>query len=260
MNMSLELLFLVLYWGGVGLCVGSFLGVVIDRIPRGDSIIGGRSHCDFCRRNLRWFELVPILSFVLQQGKCLRCKGKLSWRYPSYELISGVIFMILAHTLGFSWAPLVFASLVASSFLVIFIVDLDHMVIPDIFLWVASIGIALYHLTSKGIAFLPTLLFEHGLSGLGASVVLYGLWRVTRKKGLGFGDVLLVFVIGLLVGFPDIIMSVYLGFLTGALIAIILLLQRKKGMKSAIPFGPFLIIGMILALCIDTKAIITYLL
>jgi len=258
MNMTPELLFLALYWSGIGLCVGSFLGVIIDRIPVGNSILHGRSHCDYCRRNLRWFELIPVLSFILQRGKCLRCKRGLSWRYPIYEIVTGALFLVLALVLGFSWAPLVFASLVASGFLVIFVVDLDHMIIPDIFLWITSIGVVLYHLASKGVSYLPTLLLEHGLSGLAASFVFYGLWRITKKKGLGFGDVLLVFVIGLLVGFPTIIMSVYLGFLTGALVAIILLLQRKKGMKSAIPFGPFLIIGMVLSLCINAEVIFTY--
>ena len=216
--------------GLFGLAVGSFLNVLIDRLPKGLDVIAGRSHCDYCKKNLRWFELIPILSFVFQRGTCRRCHKKLSWQYPLVEIATGVGFVLLAPSY---WYWLIFSSL-----LVIFVADLKYQIIPDSMVVMGVIGV----IGAIGVT------GENILAGAGVSAFFLLLWLVTRGKGMGFGDVKLAFFMGLLLGFPNIIIASYLAFLTGAASGVILIILRKKKLKEKIAFGPFLVAGTVIAL------------
>ncbi len=216
--------------GLFGLAVGSFLNVLIDRLPKGLDVIAGRSHCDYCKKNLRWFELIPILSFVFQRGTCRRCHKKLSWQYPLVEIATGVGFVLLAPSY---WYWLIFSSL-----LVIFVADLKYQIIPDSMVVMGVIGV----IGAIGVT------GENILAGAGVSAFFLLLWLVTRGKGMGFGDVKLAFFMGLLLGFPNIIIASYLAFLTGAASGVILILLGKKKLKEKIAFGPFLVAGTVIAL------------
>lgn len=219
----------------LGLCVGSFANVLIDRLPNGENVITGRSRCDFCKKTLRWFELIPILSFLIQNGRCRRCRKSLSLQYPVVELACAIGFVVLYLFIPYSLIHLFSYSLIFLSLLVIFVADLKYEIIPDSMI---VFGLA-------GSVFLGHV---HWIPALGASGFFLFLWLVTHGRGMGLGDVKLVFLLGLLNGFPAIVIALYIAFLTGAIIGVILMVIGKKKLRSHIPFGPFLIGGSILAL------------
>jgi len=244
--------------GVIGVCIGSFLNVLIDRLPCGQSIMG-RSRCDLCRKKLRWFELVPIFSFIIQRGRCRRCKKRLSWQYPFVEVVTGMLFYILSMVLPFPREAAVFpfiqygAWFVAVSVLfAIIVADFKYFIIPD------SLLIVLF--LAAGVSIVPIGLHE-GLirlfTGVVAGGVFFGLWGVTRGKGIGFGDVKLVSVMAIVLGFPAIIVALYTAFLTGALYGVILMITGRAGMKSRVAFGPFLLVGGFVAL-LWSKQILLY--
>ena len=217
----------------LGLCVGSFLNVLIDRLPKGESIWFGRSRCDFCKKPLRWCELIPIISYLLQAGRCRRCRKKLSLQYPIVELTTGLGFVLIQGQ-AFDARQGLALSITFSALLVIFVADLKYMIIPDSMIVVGLLGVLL-----QGHP-LQTL-----LPGAGAMLFFLLLFFVTHARGMGFGDVKLSFLLGLWLGFPQIIIALYLAFLTGAIVGVTLILARKKKLKSKIAFGPFLIVGAV---------------
>lgn len=210
--------------GLFGLAVGSFLNVLIDRLPRGRNVITGRSTCDYCGKTLRWFELIPLISFLVQRGRCRRCHKKLSWQYPIVELATAAGFIFFTPSY---W-------IIFSSLLVIFVADLKYQIIPDSMVVLGVIGVL-------------GVIRENFIAGIGASAFFLFLWLVTHGKGMGLGDVKLAFLMGLLLGFPNIIIASYLAFLTGAGVGVILILLGKKKLKEKIAFGPFLVTGTIIA-------------
>ncbi len=228
----------------LGVFIGSFINVLIDRLPVGETVLWGRSHCDHCKKVLRWFELIPVLSFVIQRGQCRRCRKRLSIQYPIVEILSSFLLVFLVFHTGNSLVSLIGYSLIAYSFLVIFIVDLKTQIIPDSMLLTSLIGIVFVFFLFSGTPYsLPIAL----ASASGASVFFLFLWFVTRGRGMGLGDVKLAFVLGLWLGYPKIVVALYLAFLTGALVGVILMLTGNKTLKSTIAFGPFLIAGAMCA-------------
>lgn len=227
----------------LGLCVGSFLNVLIDRLPRGESVLWGRSHCDYCKKPLRWFELIPIVSFVLQAGRCRRCHKKLSWQYPLVELATAIGFVWIAGVVATPWSNWSHWAywVIFSSLLVIFVSDLKYQIIPDSMVVTGIVGVIG---TIGGIGWIG----ENILVGLGAAGFFFLLWLVTRGRGMGLGDVKLALLLGFLLGYPTIIVGLYAAFLTGAATGVILMMTGKKTLKSTIAFGPFLIIGSVIAL------------
>lgn len=259
-----------------GLAVGSFINVVALRY-RGDhfsfspKVIGGRSHCPHCGRTLRWFELVPLASFIVQGGRCRRCRARIGWQYPLVELLSGAIFaavpyVIAAHAAGgapgvAAAAPALAALWVIAFELLLLIayIDLRLQIVPDeltALLGAAAVFAAVF---TAGASFganqssLGALAAPFGLQGniwinrLAAAAIGAGFFAlliaVTRGRGMGWGDVKLAAPLGFLFGWPDIVFLFAAAFVAGALVGIWLLLRTKKTMKSAIPFVPFLALG-----------------
>lgn len=224
-------------WGLIGICIGSFLGVLGERLPHGEDVIWGRSHCDVCRKTLSWYELIPLLSFAIQRGRCRHCGKALSLRYPAIELATGVLWAVTAYGSPPTLTGLGANLLVGSSLLVIFIADMGYQIIPDSMLVTATIGILGRWAPGRiDIA-------QAFWAGIGAAAFLLFLWIVTRGAGIGLGDVKLVLVMGLLLGFPGVLFALYIAFLTGAGVGVILIMRRKKSLKSKIAFGPFLLLG-----------------
>ncbi|WP_170871476.1 prepilin peptidase [Desulfosporosinus metallidurans] len=237
--------------GLLGLLIGSFLNVVIYRVPRGESIVTPGSHCPACGHYLRAWELVPVVSFLIQKGQCRNCQARISWRYPMVELLTGVLFYLtVALSFGMEIHParlllnLVFvAVLIALAF-----IDLDTFRLPDV-LTLPLLGLGLLG------AFLipgnPTG-WESVLSALGAGGLF---WIIARfyPQGMGLGDVKLVAAMGAFLGFPSIFLAIFIGSFLGALIGIFLLLAGRKGFRQQIPFGPYLALGAILALFWGTQ-------
>lgn len=257
----------------LGICIGSFLNVLIDRLPFYKSPLKGRSKCDFCRKTLAPVDLIPIISYLMLKGRCRYCHKKLSWQYPLVEIFTGLMFVfiyiyqvkisnyefLISHqflnalnlSVLKSYFPLLF---IFSSFLVIFISDLKYQIIPDEMLVVIIVGIIGYKISS-GVCpdIIRTGMFLNDgildnllttiLSGFGAGLFFLLIYLITRGKGMGFGDVKLAPLLGLFLSYPKIIVALYLAFLTGAAVSIILVLLGKKGLKQTIAFGPFLLIG-----------------
>ncbi len=258
----------MLFLFSIGLFVGSFLNVIIDRLPRKETIFKGRSHCESCKKELAWYDLIPLLSFLMLKGKCRYCRAKLSFFYPTIEFSTGILFALIYAFVNFQFSIFNFQSInqflipnssiinqqslislayylfIVSSFIVVFFSDLKYGIIPDKVVFPAIILSLSYSLIIN-----PQSLIINLISGLGAFVFFLILFLITRGKGMGFGDVKLAFLLGLILGFPKIILALYLAFLTGAILGIILILwKKKKSIKETIPFGPFLIIGSLAAL------------
>jgi leader peptidase (prepilin peptidase)/N-methyltransferase len=221
-----------------GLVVGSFLNVLIDRIPRGENVVWKPSHCDYCKKPLRWFELFPVISYVIQGGRCRRCRHTLSIQYPALESITafGFLGVFLYTNTSVFW--LLLSLCIFSSLLVIFMIDMKHQIIPDSILLVLLIGIAV-----SGIPLSWAQRGQHLMTALICGGLFLFLWTVTRGRGLGFGDVKLVAVLTLFLGYPFSVIMLYIAFLTGAMLGVILIATHRAKMKTRIAFGPFLIAG-----------------
>ena len=237
--------------GLFGLLIGSFLNVVIFRVPRGESIVTPGSHCPTCEHVLRAWELIPVISFLIQKGQCRNCQSHISWRYPAVELLTGILFFLTATiSLGTETHParlllnLVFvAVLIALAF-----IDLDTFRLPDV-LTLPLLGLGLLG------AFLipgnPTG-WESVFSTLGAGGLFWIIARV-YPQGMGLGDVKLVAAMGAFLGFPSIFLAVFIGSFVGAFVGILFLFAGRKRFGQQIPFGPYLALGAILTLLWGTQ-------
>ena len=234
-----------------GVCVGSFLNMLIDRIPRDEQIVSGRSKCDVCHHELFWKDLIPVFSWILLHGRCRYCHASIPWRNTVVEIITGLLFgavfyyhmdtLLMGGALSHS---IVIADLALVSLLIaITFIDLEHMIIPDILLaWAVFITVILF-----AAGRLPGQLGTHLYAGIGAGLFFIVLVLITRGRWMGLGDVKYALFMGLLLGFPGIIYGMYTAFLTGAFISVMLILKRKKRFGQTIPFGPFLVGGTLVA-------------
>lgn len=226
-----------------GICIGSFLNVVIDRIPQGISILKGRSRCDSCHHQLAWYDLFPIVSFLALSGRCRYCKVKLSFQYPLIEVLTGILFTL---SYLFSGSPTDFVGLAKfimliclfSIFFALAVMDWKYGILSDKLVIASGVVASLLFLFS------PSLLLIHGIVGLICFGILLLLFLSTKGRGIGLGDVKLSFVMGIFLGFPTIVVAFYLAFLTGAFVAIILVIAKRKMLiGGTIAFGPFLLLG-----------------
>ena len=227
----------------LGLAVGSFLGVLAERLPKGQDVLVTRSHCDFCKHKLTASELIPVVSWVIQGGRSACCHKKLSVRYPLLEICTALLFVLLYWTHGTNVIQLVGILIIFCSLVVMFFADWSTHIIPDSMIVSGLVGVVLFHWIDVSSITLIHLV----LSGGGAGLFFFFLWLGTRGRGMGFGDVKLSFLLGVWLGFPRILITLYVAFLTGAGVGVILMMLRKKSLKSTIAFGPFLIFGSIVA-------------
>jgi prepilin signal peptidase PulO-like enzyme (type II secretory pathway) len=243
----------------IGICWGSFANVLIDRGQKEKSILG-RSKCDYCHYKLRWFDNIPILSFLILRGKCRKCENKLSWQYPIIEFLTGLVFIVTWFILqknsfvlanNFEMQDL----LVSIYFLgvvyllwVILVWDFKYMIIPD-FLIIIGLGLTFFYKIYQMILqgnysdIFNNPLAESLLGGIVLSGFFGLLYWYSKGKWIGGGDVKLGFWLGMLVSLKMVYFLILISYTLGAVIAIFLLLFFKKKMKSEIPFGPFLIIA-----------------
>ena len=219
----------------IGASVGSFLNVLIDRLPKDKSILG-RSHCDFCGKKLKGADLIPIFSFIFLRGRCRYCHKKLSFQYPLVEAITGLTFLSI-----FNLQPSVFSLLtlwgIASCLIVIFFSDVKYHLISDYILLALLVFSALSHL--QQISQFPNFL----ISGLVVSAPIFLIYFLSKERAMGLGDVYLAAIIGFLLGWKAGFIALYVAFVTGAIFGLILIILKKKKIKSKIPFGPFLVVG-----------------
>jgi leader peptidase (prepilin peptidase) / N-methyltransferase len=245
-----------------GACIGSFLNVIIYRYNTGMSI-NGRSQCFSCGRQLTWFDMFPVASFLIFRGRCRICKSKISWQYPLVELVTALLFLAIFKVDGFSVA-LIFDLIVFSLLVVMTAYDVRHKIIPDglvIMFVIAGLAKMLAPLASGGHFSILNL-----LAGGIFFVPFYLLWKVSDGRWIGLGDGKLAIGIGAFLGFPFGLTAIVVGFWTGAIFGLAYLaLQRichsawfsttalglffarnSLTMKSELPFAPFLILGVLI--------------
>lgn len=220
-----------------GAIIGSFFNVVIHRLPRGESIISPPSHCPHCGRKIKWWQNIPILSYIILKGKCFYCKEKISIRYPLVEFITGASALLIFKKTGLS-PQLIWAEVFLLALIPAFFIDLDHQILPD----EITIGTAIWGLFCSlthmsGISITQSLL---GILICGGAFLLVA---ILSKGGMGLGDVKLAASFGANFGWKLGLISLFLSVFLGAVVGVALILLRKKGRKDRIPFGPFMIIG-----------------
>jgi len=232
---SSSTLFLILILT-IGLCVGSFLNVLIYRLPREISFIKGRSFCPKCKKKISWFDNIPLFSYLRLGGKCRYCRSFISLRYPIVEVLSSILFLLTFNQIGLNLINLILSFVLISGLLIVFFIDLEHQIIPDCVIFPLAILFLLFFLFTG----CRLLVINNLISAIGASLFLFLIWIATKGKGMGMGDVKLAFLLGLVLGFPKTLVAVYFAFLTGAIVGIILILVKKAKFGQKIPFGPFL--------------------
>lgn len=238
----------------LGLCIGSFLNCVIYRLEEGKKL-SGRSFCPHCKHTLKWLDLFPIFSFIFLAGKCRYCQKKISVQYPLVEFLNAVLFLAIFLFLGLSQPlNLIFLFYIASSLVVIFVYDLKHYEIPDKVLFPAIAVALIYNLF-----FNFNLIINYGIAVVIAAGFFLAIFVFSGGKWIGFGDVKFAILMGLLLGISKVLTALFLAFLFGAIISIILLSFYGKKMKSEVPFGPFLVMGTFLALFYGEKIVKWYL-
>lgn len=241
----------------MGTIFGSFYNVVGYRVPKKESLLYPPSHCTKCNHKLGTFELIPILSFLLLGGKCKKCKDKISWFYPIFEFSSGILFALSYASYGFSLECLL-SIVFISMLLIIIISDYQTMTIPDEVLIVFSIMIIIIKYFIVGITGVGISILE----GLGAFLFMFVLKLfgdfLFKKESMGGGDIKLLAVFGLTLGFPMAIVSVFLSAIIGLPISLVIV---KRNSSHEIPYGPFLATAaiIIILLKLDFNTIITLL-
>jgi leader peptidase (prepilin peptidase)/N-methyltransferase len=239
-------LLIALYVAILGLIVGSYLNVVIYRLPLGLSTVYPRSRCPGCGSLIRARDNVPVLSFLLLRGRCRNCGTAISWRYPLVEAATGGLFV--ACLLCFGLAPqAVVAMVFACLMLVLALIDYDHMLLPDrITLSGIVVGLAtqiVAPLAGLGPAVLGALL------GAGILLAVWGLWWVVRREeGMGLGDVKMLALVGAFLGWQGVLVALFFGALSGSVIGLALMRRGSVGLRSKLPFGVFLAVGGVVAL------------
>lgn len=254
-----------------GLVIGSFLNVCIHRLPAGQSIVHPRSSCPGCGHLIRAYDNIPVLSYLLLRGRCRDCGTRISPRYPLVELLSGGFAAMAVTRFGPGWEGLLMFALIAA-FLVITFIDIDHRIIPDV-ISLPGIGVGL------AASFVPWLLIAPpqtvlsalpvktplesviGILAGGGSLFLvaWGYEMLTRREGMGGGDIKLLAMIGAFVGWKGVLFTIFVASLTGTLVGVALMLRQRGDMKLAVPFGPFLAIGAIAYLFIGPETFSWYL-
>lgn len=229
-----------------GSIIGSFLNVCIYRIPREESIAYPSSHCPKCSTPLKWYDLIPILSFLFQKGKCRYCGEIISPQYPIVELLNGILYIIIFHLYGTS-VDFVFYSLIVSILIIISFIDYHHQVIPDSLVVITLILSICYKITIFILCKTPFNLLN-SILGLLIGGGLFLIIALASRGGMGGGDIKLISVLGFILGFKKTLLNILLSFIIGAVFSLFLLLLKKKGKKDAIPFGPFINIAFIITL------------
>lgn len=223
----------------LGLIMGSFLGVVIDRLPKKISISTGRSRCEFCNRDLTPLELIPLVSYFIQKGKCKKCHTKLSLRYPLLELITGITYVLVYVTFGYTIQSII-AMTFASVLIVIAFIDIDTMLIFDRF-----------HIIILILAFIDAILLKKPITDVvfGALIISVPLLIIANiTGGIGGGDIKLMFASGAYLATKNIVVAFVIAVIIGGIYGVITLMNKKHDRKDAIPFGPFLCVGLFISL------------
>ncbi len=229
-----------------GLIIGSFLNVVIHRLPLGENVVFPPSHCPHCRADIPFYHNIPVFSYLFLRGRCHSCHGHISIQYPLVEGFCAFSFWLTWHFFGFSLTAIstvVFICLLIT----LAAIDLKHMILPDELTLGGSALFFIYSFFNPAVSQLDAV-----LSGLGAALVFSGFFyfylKVRKIEGLGFGDVKMVLLMGLFLGLQRLVVAIFLASFSGLLVGLFFMVFKNKNLKFALPFGPFLSLGSYVAL------------
>ena len=232
------ILFMELFVAVLGAALGSFLNVLIYRLPEEKSIIFPASNCPHCGKPIRFYDNIPIISFILLKGRCRACRGKISFRYPLVELITAVLSLLLFWKFGLTFKYL-FSFIFVCALIVITFIDLDYQIIPDV---ITLPGIPIFFLAAlivMGLRFQDA--FLGFLIGGGCLYVIAFVYElVTKREGMGGGDIKLLAMMGAFLGWQSLLFILLVSSLLGAVVGIAVMMIKGQDMKYAVPFGPFL--------------------
>lgn len=235
-----------------GLLVGSFLSSLTYRYPREEKVSSGRSFCPICKKTIAWHDNIPLLSYIVLKGRCRNCDDKISLRYPLIELSTALSFVFVgwfvntgsAFYIGYFWV-LPYLLYLFTVLIAIFVIDLEHKIIPD------SLVYSIFIATLVVLFITSTPLYPHLLAAFGAATFLLLLHLLTGGRGMGLGDVKFALAGGLILA-NLVIVWMFISFLLGAIVGLLLIVLGKAKFGKEIPFGPFLIIGLIVAMFFGT--------
>lgn len=251
---------LALICGLLGLVVGSFLNVVIHRVPRGESVVSPPSACPACGGQIKPYDNVPVLSWLLLRGKCRACGTRISVRYPLVELGTGALFAVMAVRFGADWVLPAYLYLAAVG-VALAMIDLDCKRLPDV-LTLPSYPVAVVLLGGAALLGSDSGGWVRALLGAAAMFALYFGLCFAYPAGMGFGDVKLSGVLGLYtawLGWGVWAVGLFLGFFLGGLFGIMLIAVKRGGRKTAVPFGPFMLLGVLIAVLFGQPLVDAYL-
>ena len=261
MEVSLIIIFAIL-----GVSLGSFLNVCIDRLPAKGSLLSPPSHCDACQRRLAVKDLVPIFSFLWLRGRCRYCHAPVPKRVLGVEIITGAIFGYLAWQHGLS-PGLGITIFYCSIFIILMLIDWEHGILPNRIIYPSMIVAVIFSIRLSGsvdtslvgntVIFLPPKIAQAGIgAGIGLGLAL--LVVLVSRGGMGFGDVKMAGLIGLVTGFPMVFFNLILAAIIGGVAALILIVGKKKKRRESIPFGPALSVATIITLLWGTDILSWY--
>ncbi|MEN6321540.1 MAG: prepilin peptidase [Syntrophaceae bacterium] len=238
MNVFFDILFAV-----AGAAVGSFLNVLICRIPEGQSIVFPSSHCPKCQHPIRFYDNIPLISYLVLRGKCRDCHDKISFRYPLVEAITALMALLLFWKFGLSLKYL-FSFIFTAALIVITFIDLDLQIIPDV---ITLPGIPIFFILA--VFFMDISVWESLLGILIGGgclfAIAFGYEVITKREGMGGGDIKLLAMLGAFLGWKSLFFILFVSSLLGAVIGITLMVIKGENMKYAVPFGPFLSVAAV---------------
>ncbi len=252
----------------LGLVVGSFLNVVINRLNINQNLASPRSYCPKCKHQLNFWDLIPIFSFIFLRGKCRYCQKKISWQYPLVELATGISFILIffkfvnINNINLDFVVILEQLLIyfffTSILIIIFVYDLKHYLIPNKIIYPAILITLLIQILP--IPEYPSISISSLIIGsLIPGIFFLILVLVSKEKWMGAGDIKLGFLSGLIVGYPNILVTLFISFVVGAIIGIILIISKKKALKDKMPYGTLLTFATFATILFGSQVIDWYL-
>ena len=237
--------------GLFGLCMGSFFTVLTYRWPREESLVSPRSRCTSCDHQLRWYENIPVVSWLALGRKCGSCRQPISWRYPALELATAGLAAGSIAAYGANWRGLA-VMVMALALVPVVVIDLEHKLIPNIITYPAAALALTFAILDR-----PERWWVPVTAAVGAALFLFILW-VIKPQGMGLGDVKLALLLGAVLG-ASVIPAFFIAFAAGSILGVVLMARKGVGArKSQIPFGPYLAVGAVLALWVGPTMITLY--
>lgn len=246
-----------------GLIIGSFLNVAVYRLRLVDTVLG-RSRCPHCASQIEWHDNIPLVSFILLRARCRGCKGKISWQYPLVEFLTGIVFVLVGRYFFnfldvFSLWETGFYLIIFSLLIILLVYDWQYMEVPILIFWiilgvlVANFIFISWTELNMGLGPKELTIVNNLIGGFIGWFFFFCLVFFSKEKWMGWGDVYIGSLAGLILGWPNILLGLLLTFTIGAGVSVILILSKKTSMKSQVPFIPFLVIGTILTIFITRE-------